>query len=77
MNEFSADVRMQLNVNGCVLPIAQLGPDFIILREPAAHPPSEAEVFMSIDGKESRWNVYLPHGIDGQSRTTTKTKGTP
>jgi len=40
----SADVRMELSVNGHVLSIGQLGPEFLILRNPADHPPSEAEV---------------------------------
>ncbi len=69
---YSADVRMQLNVNGFVLPIAQLGPDFIILRDRAAHPPAEAEIVLSIDGEESRWNVHLPDGIVAD-RTRTRT----
>jgi hypothetical protein len=34
----SADVRMHLTVNGQVLSIGQLGPDFLILRDPTDHP---------------------------------------
>ncbi len=69
---YSADVRMHLNVNGFVLSIGQLGPDFIILRNPAEHPPAEAEIVLSIDGEESRWNVHLPEGIVvGRTRTRT------
>jgi hypothetical protein len=59
----SAEVHMQLNLNGFVLPIGQLGPDFLILRDPTDHPPAEAEIVMSIDGEERRWNVHLPDGI--------------
>ena len=33
-NGYSADVRMQLTISGNVLTIGQLGPDFIILRDP-------------------------------------------
>jgi len=69
---YSADVRMQLNVNGFVLPIGQLGPDFIILRNPTDHPPTEAEIVMSIDGEERRWHVHLPEGISPE-RPRTKT----
>lgn len=69
---YSADVRMQLNVNGFVLAIGQLGPDFIILRDSVDHPPTEAEIVMSIDGEESRWNVELPNGISPE-RLRTKT----
>lgn len=59
----SADVRIQLNVNGFVLSVAQLGPDFLTVRDAADHPPADAEIVMSIDGEVSRWNVYLPDGI--------------
>jgi hypothetical protein len=60
---FSADVRMQLRVNGQVFSIGQLGPDFLILDDPADQPPVEAEVVVSIDGRERRWTVRLPDGI--------------
>jgi hypothetical protein len=60
---YSADVRMHLNVNGHILAIGQLGPDFLILREAIDHPPTDASIFLSIDGDERRWNVHLPNGI--------------
>ena len=59
----SAAVRIQLCVNGHVLPVAQLGPDFLVLKNTVPHPPAEAEIFMSIDGAESRWRVRLVDGI--------------
>jgi hypothetical protein len=54
---------MELFLEGQVLPIAHLGPDFLILEEPADHPPAEGEILMSIDGHERRWTVYLPDGL--------------
>jgi hypothetical protein len=54
---------MSLSVEGRVLPIAQLGPDFIILEKSADHPPAEAEIRLSIDGRERRWKVFLPDGL--------------
>ena len=62
-NGYSADVRIHLNVNGYVLRVGQLGPDFVILRDPPNHPPSKGEIVLSIDGEESRWIVHLPNGI--------------
>jgi len=59
----SADVRMTLSVNGHVLPIAQLGPDFLILRTTVEHPAANAEISLTIDGDESRWTVHLANGI--------------
>jgi hypothetical protein len=66
----SADVRMDLHVNGHVLPIAQLGPDFLILRNPVDHPPTDAEIALSIDGHESRWPVRLQEGLSVSQRRT-------
>lgn len=66
----SADVRMELRLNGQVLPMAQLGPTFFILAKPIDHPPAEAEIFMSIDGHERQWPVYLPNGIAAEKKET-------
>jgi hypothetical protein len=60
---YSADVRMQLSVNGHTFQIGQLGPDFVILRDAADHPATDAEITLWIDGREDRWRVYLPAGI--------------
>lgn len=62
-NGHSAVVRMRLLLNGCSLRIAQLGPDFLILREPAEYPVCDAEITLTVDGTEDRWRVRLPEGI--------------
>jgi len=67
---YSANVRMELSVNGNVLSIGQLGPDFLILENPKDHPPADAEVAVWIDGRERRWHVHLPNGIDGETART-------
>jgi hypothetical protein len=68
----SADVRMTLSINGHVLPIGQLGPNFIVLREPIEHPPVDASIQLIIDGDESTWSVHLPNGIQvAEPKTTT------
>jgi hypothetical protein len=66
----SADVRIQLFVNGHVLKIAQLGPQFLMLDQPVEHPPGDAEILMSVDGKQERWRVHLPGGISPTAPTT-------
>jgi hypothetical protein len=48
--------------------LGQIGPDRIILREPAELPPGPAEVVMHVDSFERRWQVYLPDGISPNSR---------
>jgi hypothetical protein len=57
-------------VNGHTFPIGQLGPEFLILRNPADHPPAHGEITMSIDGHVRRWRVHLPDGVSAQSRRT-------
>jgi hypothetical protein len=66
----SADVQIQLYVNGHVLPVAQLGGDFLVLRAPIDCPPSEAVISMSIDGNESRWRIRLAEGISSSQTKT-------
>jgi hypothetical protein len=67
---YSADVRMQLRVNGSVFVVGQLGPDFLMLDAPSDHPPAEAEIFLSIDGHEKVWRVRLVDGIRAGERET-------
>jgi hypothetical protein len=69
-NCHSAIVRMELCVNGRVLPIAQMGLDFLVLVNPIDHPPVDAEIGMWIDGREDRWRVHLAHGINSGQRKT-------
>jgi hypothetical protein len=67
---YSADARAHLCVNGHVLPIAQLGPDFLVLRNSEEHPPADAEIVLRIDDDESRWRVHLVNGINATQRKT-------
>jgi len=61
---------MNLYVNGHIFSIGQLGPDFLILDDPAENPPADAEIMFSIDGRVRRWRVLLPDGISpGEPRT--------
>jgi len=69
-NGYSAVVRMQLSLKGQVLSIAQLGPDFIILRDRKDHPPVVGEIAVWIDEHERRWNVNLPDGIHANQDKT-------
>jgi hypothetical protein len=67
---YSAKIRMHLAVNGYKLTIGQLGPDFLILDHPTDHPPSEAEIHLSIDDRARSWFVDLPDGIIAGQRET-------
>ena len=55
--------RMSLAVNGDVLNISHLGPEFLILRNAVEHAPSDAEITLTIDGDTRRWTVHLVNGI--------------
>ena len=62
---------MQLTVNGHIFPVAQLGPDFLILNSPIPHPPAQAQLAVHVDGHERRWPIWLPDGIiPGQRETS-------
>ncbi len=74
MDAHSAEVRIHLHVNGYILPVAQLGPSFLVLRNPMDHPPCDAEITLSIDGSEERWAVYLINGIQVKRRKTAITR---
>jgi hypothetical protein len=60
----SALVSMRLVSDTIDLPIAQLGPDFLILENPADLAPRSAEIVLRGDSTERRWPVNLPDGID-------------
>jgi len=73
-NGHSAQVRMELHLDGQIFPIAQMGPDFFVLRQPIEHPPASAELTLRIDESETRWSVNLVDGITASHR---KTRTTP
>ena len=64
----SAQVNMELLVNGGSIRVAQMGPDFLLVDEPFDHPPVGASVILQVDGRERRWNVLLPNGISSGSK---------
>jgi len=59
---------MHLLLDGRILSVGQLGPDFLILDEAIDHPPATARLFFAVDGNEREWNVHLPEGISAGSR---------
>jgi hypothetical protein len=61
---------MELRFDGRVLPIAQMGPDFVVVKQPFDHPPVEAEIYLRIDASESTWRVFLAEGISPERRKT-------
>jgi len=64
----SAQVKMWLIVNGAVIRITHMGPDFLFIESAADHPPCEASILLRVDDSESQWKVTLPDGISKASR---------
>jgi hypothetical protein len=64
----SAIVKMQLRFNGTSMPIAKMGPDYIVVNSAQDHPPCEATIELRVDESESLWNVWLPNGISAGSK---------
>jgi len=63
---YSARVEMHLHLpGGEILPVAQSGPDFLILRQPVVRPPCEATLVVDVDGSITRFPSWLPNGING------------
>jgi hypothetical protein len=67
---------MHLSVDGQVLSIGHLGPDYVVLDDPIDHPPADAHVSLSVDGNERRWRVRLVDGLSAsQARTRISVTG--
>lgn len=59
----SAEVRLFLVTADATYPLAQIGPHFVIVREPLDLPPCDAEIVMQVDSAEDRWPVRLVDGV--------------
>ena len=68
---FSADVKLNLYVDGEVVAIGQLGPDFGIFRDPRTFAASEGELETVIDGNSSRWKIRFTSPITSESKRFT------
>ena len=68
-NRYSAEVRLTLALGEQSIPLAQISPDWIVLRDPIELEPCCGEVVATVDGKERRWPVEL---TEGAQQTDTK-----
>lgn len=57
------EVQITLAVNNVTLPVAQLGPDFVVLENPPALPPQAAGITLMLDGQQRRRQVHPLDGI--------------
>jgi hypothetical protein len=66
---YSADVSLRMLVAGSTYELSHVAPDFVRLRTPVEIPPSDAEIIVSVDGRESTSRVRLPNGASrGESQ---------
>jgi hypothetical protein len=61
---------MHLEVGGVSLPIAQLGPDFLIMEQAAEYSATHAEIVLQVDSTERRWKISLPEGLAAAGQRT-------
>lgn len=59
----SAVVRMTLQMGDISLPVAQLGPDFLVLEAAVEHPPATGIVTLEVDGRVRTVPVHIPGGL--------------
>lgn len=62
-NGYSSTVRGWLVAGGHRFPLAQVGPNFCVIRDNVTTPPTVAELVIEVDGDERRERVFLPAGI--------------
>ena len=61
---YSSTVALQLIAHGESYLLAQVAPDFVVLKSPSQLPPGPATIVMVVDGEERRWDVVLT-GTEG------------
>ena len=72
----SAQVRMVLHLGGQDVPLAQMGPDFIILKQ-ALHQtqgPASGSITLTVDGIAEEIPVDFPEGIPAGQRRVSLTE---
>lgn len=63
---YSANVSLDLLVDGRKIPLAKVGPEKGVLQERHEIPAGqEAVLLMMVDGREHRWEIVLENGIAG------------
>lgn len=71
MDHHSAQVQMDLHLAGQVYPVAQLGPNFLILKSPMDLPAGMGEIVVVVDDHITRSPIRLPNGASTSKAKTT------
>ena len=67
---YSATVRLELRIADRRIPLAQVGPDWVIPRRPHSLPPTEAQLVVAIDDHVETTEVILDDGMSEDQRFT-------
>lgn len=60
----SAKVELRLEFSGETFRLAQVGPEWFILRSQCPRlTPGWGTLSITVDGNESRYRIFLPHGL--------------
>ncbi|MFG0335218.1 MAG: hypothetical protein ACF8TS_17815 [Maioricimonas sp. JB049] len=59
IDRHSSVVTLQLELSGRVYPLAQIGPDFVVLQEPARFSAGRGTLVMESDGTRRTWDVRV------------------
>jgi len=59
LDRHSSVVALQLELSGRVYPLAQIGPDFVVLQEPAQLSAGRGTLVMVADGTRRQWDVCV------------------
>ena len=62
-NKYSSNVRLRLECDGAIIPLAQVAPDWIMPVQPVDLPPCEVDIVIQVDGVEDRRQMRLTNGM--------------
>lgn len=59
IDHYSSNVGLSLVSESFTVPLAKIGPGYVVLETPAELPLCEADLIMTVDGDERRWRVRI------------------
>jgi hypothetical protein len=65
---YSPSITISLEIRSEKLAVAQVGPEFLVLRSSVDFPPTRAALIVTVDGEPVRQEIDLPQGIKGGQR---------
>jgi hypothetical protein len=63
----SLNIAGRLVVNGRTLSVGQICDHYLVLAEACELPPGEADLIVTVLGRDKVYRIFLPHGHDGHT----------